>query len=306
MVKPGAPVAAGALAALGAAAWALGGGGAAPPAAPVSGFQGGLEPQGPVRRVVSLAPSATEVLFALGAGPRVVGVTRYCQTPPEAKALPKIGGFTDPSLEAVLALRPDLVVAAPSAGNQKVVGRLVELGVPVLVVPGTTLADAFTALDLVGRAVGREPEAAAVAARMRAELDAVARQVAGRPPPRVLLLYDRHPLVAAGPGSFGDELVRLAGGVNVCAGSRVPYPTLSMEAVLAWAPEVILDSSMGGSRDGAEAQRDAAAEFSRFPSLPAVARGRVRVLPGGGLMRPGPSVGADVRRVAALLHPPQP
>lgn len=272
-------------------------------AQPTYGFVRALRPQGSPTRIVSLAPSATEILFSLGAGPNVVGVTRYCETPVEAKTLPKIGGFIDPSLEAIMGLQPQLVVTAPSEGNRKVVDRLVDLGVPVLLVPGTTLEDAFLAVELVGKALHRVDQADGATARMRAELAEVARLVDHQPSPRVLLLYDRKPLVAAGPGSFGDQLVRLAGGINVCAQSHVPYPTLSMETVLAWAPDVILDASMAGVRDATAAQQEAVAEFARFPTLPAVKNGRVLILPGGGLMRSGPSVGADVRRVAALIHP---
>jgi iron complex transport system substrate-binding protein len=273
-------------------AWAL----------PPVGYVRGLKPAKAPGRLVSLAPSTTEILFSLGLGDRVVGVTRYCEHPPAAKALPKVGGFVDPSLEAVLALRPDAVVAVPTEGNQRVVERLVDFKVPVLLVPGITLADVFTALETLGEALGRKVEAGAVAARMRADLEEVRRRTVGRKAPRVLLIYDRRPLVVAGPGSFGDELLRLSGGLNVVPGGGVAHPTVSMEAVVGWAPEVVLDASMGG-QDAALGQAQLMAEFGRFPAMPAVRDRRVLVLKGGGLMRPGPGIGADVATVAALLHP---
>jgi len=251
-----------------------------------SGYWRDFQPQHPAQRIVSLAPSATEMLFALGLGSRVVGVTRYCDRPPEAQKLPKVGGFSDPSLEAVLALKPDLVVAVPAEANKKVADRLVDLAVPVLVVPGTTMADVFVALTTLGRALNVPDDAVKLSARIKGELDGIARAVAGRPAPRVLVVYDHRPLIV---------------GQNVVARGTVPYPTLSLEVVAQLAPDVILDASMGAQEEKARAQ--AVHAFDRFPSIPAVKSGRIHVLPSGTLMRPGVAIADDVRLVARLLHP---
>jgi len=266
-----------------------------------SGYWRDFQPQHPAQRIVSLAPSATEMLFALGLGSRVVGVTRYCDRPPEAQKLPKVGGFSDPSLEAVLALKPDLVVAVPAEANKKVADRLVDLAVPVLVVPGTTMADVFVALTTLGRALNVPDDAVKLSARIKGELDGIARAVAGRPAPRVLVVYDHRPLIVGGPGAFADEVLGLAGAQNVVARGTVPYPTLSLEVVAQLAPDVILDASMGAQEEKARAQ--AVHAFDRFPSIPAVKSGRIHVLPSGTLMRPGVAIADDVRLVARLLHP---
>lgn len=266
-----------------------------------TGYWRSVQPARPVQRIVSLAPSATEMLFALGMGPRVVGVTRYCDRPAEAQKLPKVGGFSDPSLEAVMALKPDLVVAVPSENNRKVADRLVDLGVPVLVVPGTTMADVFTALRTLGTELKVSDEATRLTARVQGELDAIAKATQGRAPPRVLIVYDHRPLIVAGPGAFADEVIKLSGGKNVVEKGAVPYPTLSMEIVAQLAPDVILDASMGASDE--KARNEAAHMFDRFPSIPAVKNGRIHVLPSGTLMRPGVAIADDVKLVARLIHP---
>lgn len=267
-----------------------------------SGYWRDVKPARPVTRIVSLAPSATEMLFALGLGPRVVGVTRYCDRPAEALKLPKVGGFSDPSLEAVMALKPDLVVAVPAEANRKVADRLVDLGVPVLVVPGTTMDDVFSAIRILGTELKVAGDAEKLTARVKGELDVIAAAVKGRAAPRVLIVYDHRPLIVGGPGAFADEVIRLSGGRNVVEKGAVPYPTLSMELVAQLAPDVILDASMGGGGDE-KARTEAVHMFDRFPSIPAVRNTRIHVLPSGTLMRPGVGIADDVRLVARLIHP---
>jgi iron complex transport system substrate-binding protein len=257
-------------------------------------------PAAPVR-IVSLAPSMTEVLFALGAGPRVAGVTRFCDYPPEAARLPKVGGFLDVSLEAVAALRPDLIVGVPNASNRNVIERLGELGFPVLLLEAHGLEDTYRLVREVGRSVGAEPAAQRLAASMRARVAAVEARVRGAARTQVLFAYGRDPLVVAGPGSFADELLRKAGADNVAREGTARYPTWSLEAVLVAAPDVIVDSFMGGS-----APPDAArlrARWGRFASLPAVRSGRLHWLDPQLFARPGPRLVDALEALARLLHP---
>ncbi len=268
---------------------------------PQSGWWKNVAPKAPPQRIVSLAPSVTEMLFELGAGDRVVGVTRYCDKPAAALALPKVGGFSDPSLEAVMALKPNAVITVPSEANQKVVERITELGVPVLVIPGTTLQDVFAALKLLGHELNVDEKAAAVTARIQARLKEVEKKVAGRVQPRVLILYDHRPLVVAGHNSFADQVLPLAGGINVLTDGAVAYPTLSLETVARLKPDVVIDAAMGASNGGDN--RAAMDLLGRLPSLPAVRDKRVLVLPPGMLMRPGTALADDVEGLARLLHP---
>ncbi len=249
------------------------------------------------QRVVSLAPSVTEVLFRLGAGERVVGVTRYCDHPPEAKLRPKIGGFADPNLEAILALRPDLVVAPENPASGPVLARLASLGVRTLAVKPDDLAGVEATVRAVGGAVGRAQAAEALVAELHASLAAAAARVRPGAKPRVLFVYGHRPLVAAGPGSFGDDMLRRAGAENVVGAARVAYPKLTIEDVLRLRPEVVLDASMG------EGEGDVASFWARWPEVPAVATSRVHAADQPGLMQPGLRVGEGLAWLVGVLHP---
>jgi len=268
----------------------------AQPAEPA--YLGAARPRGVPARVISLAPNLTEVLFALGAGGRVVGVTRYDDHPPEVLSLPRVGGFTDPSLEAILALRPDLVLCVPNAGNRQTMETVGRLGVPVLVLPAETLEDVFLAISTLGNALDRRPAAAALAADMRRRVAAVQARVRGRTRPAVLLVYGHRPLIGAGAQTFADALIELAGGRNVLAGSAIRYPSLPMEEVLRLAPEVILDASMS-----APASDAALAGWARFSVLPAVRDRRIHVVDSALWFRPGPRIVLGLEEMARLLHP---
>lgn len=245
------------------------------------------------RRIVSLSPALTELLFALGAGDEVVGVTRYCDFPPEVRSLPQVGGYLDPSAEAIVALRPTLVVAAPSPGNRRNVEAVRGLGIEVLVVQDRRLADLDSSIELLGRRLGRSAEAGRLRARLAAGFDAVQARAVGRPPVRVLLVYGHRPLVVGCPSSFGGELLRLIGARNICTGDD-PYPAFSMERVLTSRPEVILEAGMEGAAGGP-------GFWARWPSLPAVATGRIRRL-SERMQRPGPRLVEALSELEAAIY----
>ena len=175
-------------------------------------------------RVVALAPSLTEVVYGLGEGDRLVGVCAQCDYPEEAKQVPRVGGYLSPSVEEVLGVRPDLVLAVPSPGNREAVRALERAGVRVLVAGDRTLDDLWTSIAAVADALGVPDRGAAMTSQVRADLQAVHDRVRGLPPRRVLLVVGHRPLIVAGGGTLQDELVRIAGGVNVAAdaGSRIP------------------------------------------------------------------------------------
>jgi iron complex transport system substrate-binding protein len=253
-------------------------------------------------RIVSLAPDITEVLFALGLGDRVVGVTVYCDYPPEALGKPKIGGFINPSLEAILAERPDLVVATADGNRREDVEQLAGLGVAVYVVNTRSLDEIFAAIRAVGRLTGRAAAADALAGGLARRRDRVRAAVANRPPVSVFVALDRNPLVTAGEGTFVAELVELAGGRNVVVASAIGYPVMNMEQLLAADPAVIVDAAEAREIPQAEAE----ALWRAIPGaagLSAVRRGRILVTGMGSFFRPGPRVVESLERLAAYLHP---
>lgn len=259
---------------------------AAFPAAAAEPHWLGAAPKGAPQRIVTLAPSLTEMVIDLGRGGALVGVSRYDDAP-EVAALPRVGGFLDPAPEAVLALAPDLILAQPSPGNRGPVERLAQLGVPVLVLPLQTVDETLASLRAVGNAIGRKADGEALAARIAGEIAATRRGFAAVPHRKVLLVYTWQPLVVAGPASFAHELLVAAGGENVAASAAGAYPTLSAEAALAAAPEIVIDAS-GAHGAGAP-----------IPGLGA----SIHVPRSAGLFRPGPRMLEALRELAALFHP---
>jgi iron complex transport system substrate-binding protein len=253
-----------------------------------------LGPPAPPRpvRVVSLAPSITDTVIALGLAGRLVGVTRY-DAAPEVKALPRVGGFLDPSPEAVLALRPDLVLWLADGGALPPVRRIAELGVPVLALPVVGVPDVLRAARRIGAALGN-PEAGE---RLAATMEDAVRQAEARasslPRRRVLLVIGRDPLVVAGPGSYPDALLHIAGGENVVRGER-PWPIYSLEKAVADDPDLVVDAAVNEPADA----------ISRLSAIPAVKAGRVVRLPDDRVLRPGPQLPAALTQLQAALAGP--
>jgi iron complex transport system substrate-binding protein len=251
----------------------------------------------PPRRIVSLGPAATEILFALGAGHLVIGVCDFCDHPAEVRALPRVGAFTNPSVESIVALAPDLVIGVHGPATIESLATVERLGMDVLVVSDTTLDAVWAAIRDIGRRTGTTPAAAGLEATMRARFDAVRARVAGAPRRRVLAVVGQTPLVVAGKGTFVDDLIDIAGGVNVAGDTAQPWPMLSLEAAVARAPEVVIDSAVG-HEGGADAGL-----WARFPTLPAVRDGRVHAYESFDALRGGPRLVDAAEEFARLIHP---
>jgi iron complex transport system substrate-binding protein len=253
----------------------------------------------PARRVVSLAPSTTEMLFAIAAGPSVVGVSGADDYPPLVKALPKIGSFSGPDLERITAARPDLVVAA--YGNPlEVVNRLRRLGLPVYVSNPTTVAGVLRNLADLGRLTGHDAAAGQAVRGLEERLRRVAARVRGQPAVKTLVVIWDEPLTVAGGRSFIQDILRRAGGVNAAAGLAEAYPKLDPERLLLLDPAVVLfpvDDSVARAKLTALQQRPG------FRQTVAARSGRFFTLNPDWLMRAGPRVVLGVEAVAQRLHP---
>jgi len=250
-----------------------------------------LGPTAPPRptRVVSLAPSLTDTVVALGMADRLVGVTRY-DTAPEVTSLPRVGGFLDPSPEAVLGLRPDLVLWLADGGAFPAVRRIAELGVPVLALPVVGVPDVLRAARQVGAALGNPAAGERLAAGMEGAVRAAEERASSLPRRRVLLVIGRDPLVVAGPGSYPDALLRIAGGVNVVKGER-PWPVYSLERAVADDPDLVVDAAVNEPAD----------TIVRLAAIPAVKAGRVVRLPDDRVLRPGPQLPAALEQLQQAL-----
>lgn len=260
---------------------------------------GALTAQTRPARIVSLVPAATEMLFAIGAGPRVVGVSSYDHEPAEVERLPRVGALIDPDLERVLGLRPDLVVIY---GSQRDLRRqLGRAGVPVFDYTHGGVRDVTGTIRALGDRTGTGDRAREVAAAIERDLAAIARRVAGRPRPRALLVFGREPgtlrnLYASGGVGFLHDMLEAAGGDNVFADHRRESVQASAETLLAVAPDVVLEIRAGPEPVDLQA-------WQAIPAIPAVRAKRIVVLGGSDLVTAGPRVAKATERIARALHP---
>jgi iron complex transport system substrate-binding protein len=253
-----------------------------------------------VERIISLAPSVTETVFALGVGDRLVGVSTYCDYPPEVEHIDRVGTFLTPNVEAIVAKRPDVIIAVPTPGNQAPVESLRRLGFKVIIVDPNTIAEIEQSLVTIGRELGREPEAHALVARIDERLAALQARLADAPQRKVLMVVGHTPLIAVGEGTFQNELIRLAHGTNLAGAAGGAWPHLSIEFAIAADPEVIIDTSMGNEET---AGAGALAFWKAFPTIPAVHAGHVYGYKTYQLLRPGPRIPEAFEAVARFIHP---
>lgn len=265
----------------------------------------GGSPAAVPRRIISLVPALTEMLFAMGAGPQVVAVSSYDTYPPEATTRPKVGALLDPDVERVLALTPDLVAIYGSQSDLR--QQLQRARIPVYDYRHAGLADILTTLRDLGRVTGHATDAARVAASIERELAAIRARTSSRPAVRTLLVFGREPgslrnIYVAGGKGFLNDMLAAAGGTNVFADVAQESVQATTEVLLTRAPEVIVELREGPVYSPAQVQQ-AVSEWTRLASIPAVRAGRVRIVSGNGVVVPGPRVAQPVAQIARALHP---
>ena len=271
------------------APWALG---CAPRPAenPAASAETSEDVSGAAMRIVSIIPSAIELLFAVGAGDSVVARSVHCDFPPESRALPSIGSGLDPNLEAIFALRPTLVVASEMQADSPALRSLRAAGVDVLTLPDQSVAGVETALETLGARLDRVAEASVIVESMRSRLAAVRALPPFEPTPRVVVAIDTDPLFAAGAESWIGDLVAIAGGENVVAGVWVQVDD---ETLISLAPSHIVH--------GARAPEDLD-EWQRFTTVPAVSDRRICAIDPDLIARPGPRVAEAAEQIGACLR----
>jgi len=261
----------------------------------------------PPDRIVSLAPSVTETLFALGVGDRVVGVTRYCDTPPEAADRAVIGGYLDLNYEAIVGLEPDLVVGIRDSAGA--LDRLRGLGFATLEVDQHEVSGILESITTIGEACAVPDRADELANDVRSRIEEVTRRTAGLERPRALVVVDRAvgggsvtTVWAAGPSTFYHELLELAGASNAIENGFVVYPEVSAEGLLGIDPDVILEVTADLKTRGLDRQT-LRRDWDKLSTLRAVRSGRIYVLDQEYMVIPGPRVAQIVEQFARALHP---
>lgn len=249
-------------------------------------------------RVVSLAPSITEMLFALGLDEQIVGVTDFCNFPVAAKSKSKVG-YTNPNLESLVALRPELIVAPREFHRANVLAKLEELKIPVLLLEATSVESIFSHIHTLGRIFDRSTEAHAMTAAMRSRMAEISRRTEHLPRIRVLYVINSQPLITVGPGSYIHQMIGLAGGLNIASEAKAPYPRLTMETVLQEDPEILL-FPRGSVETVPRSEQEA---WRRWTTVTAVRDNRLREVPADALNRPGPRVMEGLEALARAIHP---
>ena len=252
----------------------------------------------PPARIVSLVPSVTEILYALKAEDMLVGVTDFCDFPAEARRKPSVGGMVAPSLEAVAALRPDLIVATTEGTREDTFTQLTRLGIPVYLVAVHRVAEVKALIVRLGGLTGRQAAAAAIVAQLEQRIGAVTKAVGALERPRVLYVLWPEPLIVPGRDTIVTELIQLAGGHSLTANDADSWPRYSLEAAVAGRPEVILLANHGAGT-GAIAEE----KWRRLSDLPAVKAGRLRSINGDLLHRYGPRIADGLEQLARAIHP---
>jgi iron complex transport system substrate-binding protein len=266
------------------------------------------EPERAVERVISMSPAATEILFSLSLGDRLVGITRFCDYPPEAEKIPRVADMLDISLETLLDLAPDLVILVDL--NASLRERIEQLGIKTFVLNQETLSGLCGSIEELGQVCSVPEKGRAEADAIRGALAEADRLTAGLPRPRVAVAVDRditdsviRSLYIAGRESFYDEMIRLAGGRNAFETKGVTYPKLSAEGLLELDPDVIIDLvgdhriAEGVSREVLEAQ------WRSIPELKAVREDRIRLIAGNYALRPGPRLVRALFEFMGVIHP---
>jgi iron complex transport system substrate-binding protein len=250
------------------------------------------------RRVLSLAPSLTEMLFAIGLDEQIVGVTNFCNYPPAAAGKPKVG-YTQPNLESLLALSPDMVAAPGELLRADVLAKLEALKVPTFIFEAKSLEHVLAHIHTLGRIFERSSAADALTRHMRERIAEVSRRVQTVERKRVLYVLSSHPLITVGPNSYIHQMIELAGGINVAAGTSGAYPRLSMETVLEKDPEILV-FPVGSTESVPEHEQQT---WKRWTGLSAVQRHRLHVVSSDALNRPGPRVVDGLEQLAQVIHP---
>jgi iron complex transport system substrate-binding protein len=273
----------------------------------IFGFQQGQNysatpPPNQVDRIISMAPNLTEILFALGLGDKIVGVTLDSDYPPEATKKPKAGTFWQPNIEAVIAAKPDLVITLGFTQQKNLAQRLKRIGYHSLTLSIEKVSELFDAIRIIGTATGKQSEANELVGDISEKLDKLSALVGKKDKVRVLWVVQREPLRVAGRDTFINELIELAGGENAIGPTLHKYPPIGAEQVIACNPDVIVEPAMN-PKNMAGQQSSAIEYWLRFKNISAVTNKRIYVIDGDTVSRLGPRLYEGTEAIARCLRP---
>jgi len=250
----------------------------------------------PPKRIVSLVPSVTEILFKLGLEKHIVAVTDFCTYPEAALKLPKVGNYADPSLESILLHKPDLIIAAADMNRPALVRRLELLKIPVYVIYPQTVAETLKTIQNLGNITGAEKQSKELVNFIKMKIQRIQQKISNSKRPTTLECVLLQPLTVAGQDTFVADIIAIAGGQNVVPKGPSRYPTWNTEALLTIDPETIIVSTYPG-------QPDPNHYFDAWPQLQAVRNQRIINIDADWIHRPGPRMILGIEALAKALHP---
>jgi iron complex transport system substrate-binding protein len=255
--------------------------------------------KGDPQRIVSLAPNITEILYVLGLGERLVGVTQFSSYPPEASLKPKVGSYINLNVEKIISLSPELVIGTVDGNNPGVVSLLEQAGIQVFIVNPRKVKQIIDTIASIGEVCGVNEKADIVVGQLNRRVNRIIRRIASRERPLVFLQINVRPIMTVNRNTYHHDLIRMAGGRNMAEDESITYPRISLEEVIRRKPDVIIVSSM--ERGGRfEKARQA---WLRWKSIPAVKNNRVHLIDSDLIDRPSPRIIDGLDAMAMIIHP---
>ena len=254
---------------------------------------------GAPQRIVSLAPGITETLYALGLDSMIAGVTSYCNWPAGALRKPRIGGFTNPSIEKIVSLKPDLIIATVDGNRKETVTQLERIGLPVYVINPSSTDRILEGILHIGEITHREDAAGRLVKQLRARLNRITAQTKNKNKPRVFFQIGLEPLITVGGGTLIHEAIERAGGLNIAGKDTARYPRYSAEGIMKGAPDIILFAPMAHDREFAAVKKF----WREFQQIPAVQNNRIYPIDTDLISRASPRLFDAIETMALLFHP---
>ena len=254
---------------------------------------------GTPQRIVSLAPGITEILFALNLDGKIVGVTSFCDWPRDAAKKTSVGGFTNPSLEKIVSLKPDLILATADGNRPETVRQLEKIGMTVYVTNPVDTAGILQSILHVGDVTGRRQAARTLTAQLQRRLDIVTAQISNKKKPRVFFQIGMDPVITVGRRTLISDVIERAGGTNIAGKDTARYPRYSAEGVMAHAPDILLFAPMATDREFKKVKK----YWEQFPGIPAVKNKQIYPMNTDLIGRASPRIVDAIEQTAKILHP---
>ena len=251
------------------------------------------------QRIVSLAPGITETLYALNLDDKIVGVTTFCDWPAAARTKPQIGGFTNPSIEKIVSLKPDLIIATADGNRKDTVRQLERIGLSVYVTNPSDTSGIFRSILHIGEITNRQKDARKLVEKLQRRLNNITAQIRHKSKPRVFFQIGLEPVITAGRGTLINEVIERAGGVNVAGLDTARYPRYSAEGIMAGSPDIILFAPMAGDKEFAAGK----SFWQKFRGIPAVDNNRIYPIDTNLISRASPRIVDAIEKMALFFHP---